>query len=525
MIGQPIQLQNYQTVVTKLNTIRDKTAVQEAASGVFSKIGKAFENVSTKFGVNKFVILQSDTGNESIQVTVNEMAQLLGKKPGTITTQLKTPEGRLNLSHTLDHIPNIAPPPWGEIRQRLNGAHPDTFKTFTKEQMLETLNTLEAHWDEVGKYGQWDEQRQVLHLRRSPEKNSDRTWSLPRSVEIHNTNEGVQIYVLHKGKMPDPADKNKLVRTKKLGEGAYKEVARSVNLNTLKNYVHATIDIQKKALETQDTEKHVRKAVDTEIQLQQQFKNDEEFVQITGWNEYTDKDGSNKIALTLEQCNGGELFDAASNRTEKTGKILNENIDELMQVITDMIQMLVKLEQKEIINRDIKCENIFLNVDANGHVRAKMSDFGIASTHEDAVKHLRKHPNGLGGSPDYVPPEARLPLSPEERSTYATHTWEMGITLHALFTGAFPEYGKAHGIDLSPINTPHLLNQTTIIKNMEDLTLNPQINSNVLRSLTDNPKHFHFLKGMVENMVQIDPKNRPSATELARVLEDFKRAV
>lgn len=395
----------------------------------------------------------------------------------------------------------FATPNWGEMRQNINLVQPDKISKISKAELLQTIDVLEEKWDEIHKYGQWDKNQQVLHLRKG---------SLPRAVEIHKTDKGVQIYVLHKGTVAGE-------RTPKLGTGSFKEVARSVNLETLKPYVDATIDIDKKAETFEMPPKEIYELTTNECRVQGLFQDDDEIVHLAGWTEYKDKDGSQKIGITLEQCNGGDLMKAIKNPSKKTGKMLNDNIDDLMQVMTDLIQTLVILEEKEVINRDIKPDNIFLHVDDNGHVRAKMSDFGLAWTQEEARARIIKDPITLSGTPEYVPPEyAKYRTEPysEDRWAFSTNTWQMGVTLYRLLTSnSQPDYGcQGH-----PYEDPDNVNEGNIQASIDSKLTEGK---NIPQCLKDNPQYIQPLRSLIFSMLQVNPKDRPSAAEL---LQEIKK--
>jgi hypothetical protein len=497
-IDNTIPLDNYDNVISKLNTIREKPeAAKKTSKSVFC-FGKI------KIKPQKYVVLQSDDGDKTTIATIDEIANLAGlTSEKSVRRHLKTADGRSHIIHRLKKLPYIPLPAFEEMRVQLEATKQTEFNKLTKHELLLTIDILRARWDEILDYGQWDSENKVLHLRRDPEPKSDRKWSLPRSVEIHQKKDVAQIYVLHKGNF-----------TAKLGRGAFKEVSRAVNLNTLESFVHATIDIEKRYYRNIANK---RKLIMNEIQIQNRFWEDE-FVHIAGWTEYKSKSGSPKIAIISEHCNGGELYEAAANHTENCGIILNQNIDELMQVVTDLLQMLIKLEHKGIVNRDIKPENVFLVVGKNGHIRAKMGDFGLAISQKSLLDLYQKKPAYLCGTANYLPPEvAMLDLPPHIRAGYSTQIWEMGVLLHCLFTCLLPLYGK----DRNPYETPYLIKQVLIDRGIDNsFTEN---NPKLLQCLAQNPKHLYFFKNMVRLMLQVDPRQRPSAADLLKLLEDFKK--
>lgn len=370
-------------------------------------------------------------------------------------------------------------PNWKAMHQILAATQKPEINKISKEELEETLKKLEEHWNDIRQDAQWDPERKVLHLRRNPEKWSKRTWTLPRSVEIHVTTGDPQIYVLLKGSSKNLSDVR--VRTPKLGSGVFKEVAPSVNLGNLKEYVHATINLRRTASKFDMGENNIRDIIIKEIGLQSLFQNDQEFVHIAGWTEYKDKDGSKKIGITMELCNAGELhYPATEGNPPEVSAALKENINNLMQVLTDCIHMLTALEREEIINRDIKLKNLFLELDQDYRLRAKMGDFGLASTLDET-------------------PTA------EQHSNYATNTGQMGAVFFALLTGL-------------PFRSMSLTTQGAIDREIESSFQA----SSVPSCLQNKPEHLVFFKEMVKDMLKVTPSERPPAAELLARLEAFK---
>lgn len=529
-VGNDFIIHNFDKVVNNVRRLRGElNPTEHKTEGIFTKFAQSAKFLS--FGFKDYVIVKPDQGSSQIKVTIEELTALLGISPDNIdnlTESLKG-VGRAQISEKIAHqlderlnqpaVVDVKTPPWDEMRQNLAviSTNKDDINQISITELSQTLNILEFHWDEIKKnkddiekYGQWDEERQVLHLRRDIDREPGRKWTLPRSVEIHFTQEGPQIYVLHKGSKHPERKKGLREKTEKLGKGGFKQVARSVNLNTLKEFVHATINIEKKSQKFNMPEQKIKDYSIREVQLQSLFSQDPEFVKIAGWSEYKKKNSNDtKIAITLEFCNAGELF-KATERATYAGKRINENVKDLMQVVTDMLNMLVKLEQKGVINRDIKLENIFLVAEDNSPLRAKMSDFGLAWTQEDAKKQ-----KDMAGSPSYAPPEYIDTSNPEEiRSGFSVHTWEMGITLGALLTGVMV-YGREIPTEVGGIT------QKNIDRNLQHLLLDTE--THLPDCIKKNRELRRFLKQMVNDMLQVNPLQRPPATELLGRLEDFKR--
>lgn len=92
----------------------------------------------------------------------------------------------------------------------------------------------------------------------------------------------------------------------------------------------------------------------------------------------------------MELCTGGQLFHFLAKR-----KRLCER--EAKFYICEIIVALEYLHSKNIIFRDLKPENVL--IDINGHI--KLSDFGLAKK----VKSLFDLNKTFCGSPEYLCPE------------------------------------------------------------------------------------------------------------------------
>lgn len=86
-----------------------------------------------------------------------------------------------------------------------------------------------------------------------------------------------------------------------------------------------------------------------------------------------------------------------------------------------------------MIHGDLKCNNVILTTDADGAIRAVITDFGLARAPESA---LRAAQSGVrGGTPDYMAPE----LFRGERASVASDVYALGVVMHVILTGHAPQ--------------------------------------------------------------------------------------
>lgn len=170
----------------------------------------------------------------------------------------------------------------------------------------------------------------------------------------------------------------------------------------------------------------------------------------------TDIDG--RALLVMNFCPGGDLFDVASNQTEVLSPPL------VRRIFSEMVSAVRYLHQKYIVHRDIKLENVLLNIPVQVH-----SDVPSWQTLDRAVVTLtdlglsRRIPpppespllETRCGSEDYAAPEILMGQPYDGRQTDA---WALGVLLYALMEGRLP-FDPLPGVRGDPAilkaRTPH----------------------------------------------------------------------
>jgi serine/threonine protein kinase len=143
--------------------------------------------------------------------------------------------------------------------------------------------------------------------------------------------------------------------------------------------------------------------------------------------------------IVMEYCRGGDLLEWILARK----RALHEK-DALQGIALPLLDTLCHLHSMNIIHRDIKLENIFL--DAN--MKIKLGDFGLTMSclQETAISPV--------GTVEYMAPEViSLPsvdmivnkkVDPKtiQSTDEKVDVWAMGVTLYELVTGKLPFGGK-----------------------------------------------------------------------------------
>ncbi|EOA83219.1 uncharacterized protein SETTUDRAFT_94619 [Exserohilum turcica Et28A] len=142
--------------------------------------------------------------------------------------------------------------------------------------------------------------------------------------------------------------------------------------------------------------------------------------------------------LVLTYCPGGDLFDVASDHRDKL------TVPLVHRIFAEMVSAVHYLHCQLIVHRDIKLENVLLNIPVSAvpllknpqshpHAIATLTDLGLSrripAPPESPLLTTRC------GSEDYAAPEILLGQPYDGR---ATDAWALGVVLYALMEGRLP---------------------------------------------------------------------------------------
>ena len=124
----------------------------------------------------------------------------------------------------------------------------------------------------------------------------------------------------------------------------------------------------------------------------------------------------------MEFCDMSTLYNHQAKVSNRVFG-LNEGIKIFHQILSG----LKAIHSKNIIHRDIKCDNIFLHRKKGGGFICKIGDFGFA-------KVLKNTTSTNCGTTLYMAPEvmAHLPYG------YKADVWSMGVVLHYMILADYP---------------------------------------------------------------------------------------
>ena len=136
------------------------------------------------------------------------------------------------------------------------------------------------------------------------------------------------------------------------------------------------------------------------------------------------EDGTLYIAMEL--VHGPSLKEVI--RT--TGPLEPRRIVHILRQVASALEL---AHRNNIVHRDLKPHNIMLARDNDGNEVAKLLDFGIAKTFDDAATQLTKTGFALG-TPQYMSPEQALGKDVDGRSDL----YSLGIILYEMLVGQVP---------------------------------------------------------------------------------------
>ena len=136
--------------------------------------------------------------------------------------------------------------------------------------------------------------------------------------------------------------------------------------------------------------------------------------------------------IYMEYANQGTLEKKLIMHKQKG---IDFSTEEIFEYLIDIMLALFALNQKGMMHRDIKSENILLTtitIDEKEHLIAKLSDLGISRQIDGVLGSLTSC-----GTPYYVSPEI---AAGEKRYDYNADIWSLGVVLYELITFNKPWY-------------------------------------------------------------------------------------
>ena len=134
--------------------------------------------------------------------------------------------------------------------------------------------------------------------------------------------------------------------------------------------------------------------------------------------------GKQSLYVVMQYCEGGSLRSLIKSST-------NEQLSEelVVQLARHLWSALTVLNDRNIIHRFIKPDNILIQHDSDGNLNFVLSDYGY-SHYLDKEEYAM----AVGRSALYVAPEVAL----HEKHTNQADLWSIGIVLYRALLGSFP---------------------------------------------------------------------------------------
>lgn len=207
------------------------------------------------------------------------------------------------------------------------------------------------------------------------------------------------------------------VLKKFIGSGAFATVYKAINSQT-----NETVAI--KMISKSDMNSKKLESIEREISILRSFSHPN-IVAIKDF-----KKTKNNLYLIFEYCSNGDLESYLSKHyiremPEKDAK----------EIVSQLIEALKKLKEKQIVHRDLKLANILLSND----MKVKIADFGFAKS-LGSIDYLQSY----CGTPITMAPEI---LNKNENYNEKCDIWSLGVIIYKLLFGKYPFYPKENTLE------------------------------------------------------------------------------
>ncbi|XP_029432620.1 serine/threonine-protein kinase PLK2 [Rhinatrema bivittatum] len=205
----------------------------------------------------------------------------------------------------------------------------------------------------------------------------------------------------------DPITGRRYCRGKVLGKGGFAKCYELTDLTTNKVYAVKIIPHSRVA------KPHQREKIDKEIELHR-ILNHKHIVQF--YNYFEDKEN---IYILLEYCSRRSMAHILKAR-----KVLTE--PEVRYYLRQIVSGLKYLHEQEILHRDLKLGNFFINES----MELKVGDFGLAARLEPLEQRRRT----ICGTPNYLSPE----VLNKQGHGCESDIWALGCVMYTMLLGRPP---------------------------------------------------------------------------------------
>jgi len=240
-----------------------------------------------------------------------------------------------------------------------------------------------------------------------------------------------QIYFIDKGrKKVDVGNKlSDFIIQKELGQGHFGSVSLVISKKTEKLYAMKQIKSSMYKNEKEILE------VEREVKLLENLNHPHVITYFTSFKE------NNDFYIVTEYINNGNLMNLMKKNIQQKKLIEEKTIWILL--IQSLSGLLYLHNKKKIVHRDIKPDNLLL--DMNGNL--KITDFGLSAIiSEDADENIKCH-GTVAGAIQFMAPEVAL----GKIYDFKSDLYMLGLTFFLLMTNRLPEKKIDMGIIIMPI--------------------------------------------------------------------------
>ena len=196
-----------------------------------------------------------------------------------------------------------------------------------------------------------------------------------------------------------------------IGKGSYAKVLLVRKINDGKFF--AMKILKKRSVEQKKQENHVL----TERKILIEMNNCPFMI-----NFYYSFQSEKKLYFVLEYCPGGELFELLSKKRKFAE-------DQARFYAAQMVMALEFMHAKNIIYRDLKPENVLVDID--GYL--KITDFGLSR-----MNVTEKEARSICGTPEYLAPEIIMKIGYGKSIDW----WTLGCIIYEMLVGIPPFYSN-----------------------------------------------------------------------------------
>ena len=150
-------------------------------------------------------------------------------------------------------------------------------------------------------------------------------------------------------------------------------------------------------------------------------------------------------------------------------------LERTFAIVSELLDALSAAHRQQIIHRDVKPENIFLEVNRDGRLALKLIDFGImrVASHQSYTSSL------MLGTARYMAPE----LFDGEKATEASNLYAVGVLMYEALAGEHPHEGTTNIVKAHRQRVPTALHERCNV---------PEDISDYVDSLLDKDRMFRI---------------------------------